>query len=264
MSRNHFSKAMFSPHFHSPHYQETKEAAVERKIENFIDLTLYKLKFKRKKKPNEIMRISREDCIRFKDFDEKYNVETSHPLAAAENKIFGDFKPWFIDNSDKFPGSQGYQNTALHWVDVMNNYFKEIPGIEHYSFVDIGAGKGRVILQTLATSPIYKDYTGIEIDPNLADIFNSNLNSTNIKIDKSVEVKCVDAREYICTNEPSVYFLFRPFDKEIWNKFITNNHEALKSAKAYFVLLHMHDYEWHSYFDTEPVLESNGLTILPT
>lgn len=45
----YFSKMMNSPYFNSPHYEETKEFEIEKKIENYIDLTLYKFKIKRRK-----------------------------------------------------------------------------------------------------------------------------------------------------------------------------------------------------------------------
>jgi hypothetical protein len=34
----HFSKMMNSPYFSSPHYEETKEFEIEKKIENYIDV----------------------------------------------------------------------------------------------------------------------------------------------------------------------------------------------------------------------------------
>ena len=41
MSRDHFSKAMFSPYFNSPHYQtDSKEGKLERKIEKNIKRVL--------------------------------------------------------------------------------------------------------------------------------------------------------------------------------------------------------------------------------
>lgn len=211
-----------------------------------------------------IKKINRKDCIAFGEFDTKYNVETSHPVVEANDKSYGDFKPTYIDNSEKFPGSQGYQNTALHFIDTMNNYFKDIPRIDQYQLVDIGAGKGRVILHTLATSDIYKNYVGVEIDPEFSDIFKNNLVTTNIPINKPVEVQCGDGRDFICTNTPTVYFLFRPFEKEQWDEFIKKNLTVLRPAKAYFVFLHKFDYSWSDYFDTEVLYEEDGLSIYAT
>lgn len=36
MTRDHFSKAMRSPRFHTDAYKESKEAEIEEKIENFL------------------------------------------------------------------------------------------------------------------------------------------------------------------------------------------------------------------------------------
>jgi hypothetical protein len=46
MGRDHFSKAMFSPYFNSPHYQkDSKEGKIERKIERKIKIILAQLGF---------------------------------------------------------------------------------------------------------------------------------------------------------------------------------------------------------------------------
>jgi hypothetical protein len=36
MPRDHFSKAMQSPRFHTDAYKESKEAQIEEKVENFL------------------------------------------------------------------------------------------------------------------------------------------------------------------------------------------------------------------------------------
>lgn len=209
-----------------------------------------------------IKKVTREDCILFSDFDTKYNVETSHPLVEAADKAYGEFKPTYIDNSDLYPGSQGYQNTALAFIDLANEYLKEDPNIGSYSFVDIGAGKGRVILHTLATNDIYKDYLGLEIDPELALIFENNLNSTNIVTTKTVKVKVHDARDAVLENAPTVFFLFRPFTVEVWHEFMNFNRNKMKDC--YFVLIHEYDYTFEDYLDVEKVYSNPAVTIYKT
>jgi len=209
-----------------------------------------------------IKKITREDCVLFSDFDAKYNVETSHPLVEAEDKAYGEFKPTYIDNSDRYAESQGYQNTALAFIDLANEYLKEDPNIGNYGFVDIGAGKGRVILHTLATNDIYNHYLGIEIDPELALIFEDNLNNTNIATTKTVKVKVHDARDAVLENEPTVFFLFRPFTAEAWHEFMNFNKDKMKDC--YFVLIHEYDYTFEDYLKVEKVYSNPAVTIYKT
>jgi hypothetical protein len=44
MARDHFSKAMQSPRFHTDAYKESKEAEIEEKVENFLKRIKEKIK----------------------------------------------------------------------------------------------------------------------------------------------------------------------------------------------------------------------------
>jgi hypothetical protein len=44
MARDHFSKAMRSPRFHTDAYKESKEAEIEEKVENFLKRIKEKIK----------------------------------------------------------------------------------------------------------------------------------------------------------------------------------------------------------------------------
>jgi SAM-dependent methyltransferase len=209
-----------------------------------------------------IKKINREDCVKFDEFDKKYNVETSHPITEAIDKTYGEFKPSYIDNVDKYADSQGYQNTALAWINLANEYLKEDPNICNYTFIDIGAGKGRVILHTLATNDIYKEYIGIEIDENLAAIFEDNLKSTNIAINKPVTVKVHDARNAYLKIEPTVFFIFRPFTVKSWDAFMRFNQNNFKDC--YFVLIHEYDYTFRDFLNVEQIYSNPAVTIYKT
>ena len=45
MSPHHHFKRVASPYFASPHYEETKEAQIERKIEQKVEVFCNKLKY---------------------------------------------------------------------------------------------------------------------------------------------------------------------------------------------------------------------------
>ena len=84
-----------------------------------------------------LKKIRREDASLFKFFDEKYNVDTSHPILLAPDGS-GEYMPGGIDNHDKFPGSMGLQNSPLKILDMVNNFMKDVEGIKEYIFLDIG------------------------------------------------------------------------------------------------------------------------------
>ena len=67
-------------------------------------------------------------------------------------------------------GSEGYQPAALHWLDVINNYFIDAD-ITNYKFIDVGSGKGKVILYNILKKAPFLNYVGIEGDEKYHNVF---------------------------------------------------------------------------------------------
>jgi hypothetical protein len=55
------------------------------------------------------------DAINYQTFDDKYRVDTRHPVEIKEDGRIG---PGSIDNSDIYHNSYGYQNTTLHELRI--------------------------------------------------------------------------------------------------------------------------------------------------
>lgn len=207
---------------------------------------------------NHIKAYRRDDAKRFKDFDLAYNVDTSHPL---EIKNDGEWGPGAIENFEKYTGSNGYQNSALHEIDLINNYLKYQDGIEDYQFIDIGSGKGRVILYNLLKQSPYRAYKGIEIDSDLHSIAEHNLISTNIEISKEVTLINKDILDINLSYEPTVYFIFNPFSKEIFETFINKNLDIMIKSKSYLAFVNEHDYRFDLMTGIKPVLVDYTISI---
>lgn len=198
------------------------------------------------------------DAINYRTFDDAYRVDTSHPVAIKENGMVG---PGYIDNSDIYPNSIGFQNATLHELNEINNFLREEPGIGSYKFIDVGSGKGRVILYNMSQKAPYGSYTGIEIDQRLHRVAELNMMSTNIDLNKEVVLVNQDILDYSIPYEPCVYFLFHPFSSEVYNKFIEKNIEIINQTNSYIVFVSPQEYDLSKVVDKDLIFSSVSVCI---
>lgn len=86
--------------------------------------------------------------------------------------------------------------------------------IEGYSFVDVGAGKGRALF--LAAEFGFRKIVGVELNPDLARIAQLNLalwrRWARAKSEKRIRVIRGDALEFRWPRTPLLVYLYNPFD----------------------------------------------------
>lgn len=203
-----------------------------------------------------LKRNRRADCLLYEEFDRKYNVNTSHPVELTAS---GEYAPGFIENDTE--GNVGYQNTTISSIETMNSYFSAVPKIRDYTFLDVGCGKGRVILASLAQNAPYGAYRGFEAEETLWSIAQDNIRNTNIEIDKPIEIILADAREFICNSDPTVYFFFEPFSKEVFDQFMQNNWEIISNSPHFLVFHILQHFDVEKYTKSKPVFNDNFITI---
>lgn len=92
-----------------------------------------------------------------------------------------------------------------------------------YTFVDLGCGKGRVLV--LAAKHGFGHVVGVELDRRLVDIARANLRSLRARrhgfADK-VEVINADAASYPLPLEPTVIYMYNPFGEQTVRDVATN------------------------------------------
>lgn len=98
---------------------------------------------------------------------------------------------------------------------ILFRIFEKIYKKTHnYTFVDIGCGMGRPCF--VAESYGYKNITGIDLDLELINEAKLNLTRRLLKNKTSkIDFIHVNATEYNYKNEPTVYFLFNPFNESV-------------------------------------------------
>jgi len=81
-------------------------------------------------------------------------------------------------------------------------------GLDEFTFVDYGAGKGRVLL--MAGEYPFRRIIGVEFSPELLEVARRNL-ATSPGLAERVELVCMDAVEFEPPPEPLVLYFYNPF-----------------------------------------------------
>jgi predicted RNA methylase len=99
-----------------------------------------------------------------------------------------------------------------------------------YDFVDLGAGKGLPLL--LASKYSFKSITGVEYSRTLADAARMNIAAHQKQNGSKVRIQCVcgDAAEFQFPNEPTVVYLFNPFQGKVMDRVIANLETSLRAV----------------------------------
>jgi predicted RNA methylase len=86
---------------------------------------------------------------------------------------------------------------------------------EGFTFVDIGCGKGRVLLSAMVLP--FKHIIGVEYSANLSRVADQNIASVRLLHQRcsSVQIICADAAQYRIADEPTIFFFANPFTWEI-------------------------------------------------
>lgn len=149
---------------------------------------------------------------KFEAFDARFGTDTSAPTFARAQK------------------------TAVHFyvpttASVIYEILGSLPIEPHKSvFVDMGSGKGRALL--VASEFPFAKIVGIELMEDLHRTAERNVQRFKPASQKcrSIELKCMDARDYAYGNDPVVLFLFDPFGREILQSVVDNLERSLEAS----------------------------------
>ena len=175
-------------------------------------------------------------------FDARHGTETSRFVEPKDMEVVGPHRDRGIR----------YQPTRARALRRVLRDLRIAPG---EIFVDIGCGKGRVLL--LAHDHGFRKVVGVEYAAALCDIARKNLHAAAKRRGAPipVEIHCCDAADYGFGADETVIYLFNPFDAVVLAKMMERLAESLrrKPRKAWLIYLFP---RWHE------VIESQGLFTL--
>ena len=147
-------------------------------------------------------------------FDAEYNLETSGLISGRE-LISGHAHDL---HSTAYYGIAPsiFRSALTQWVETAT------AGVEQYTFVDLGAGKGRAVL--LASEYPFRAVIGVELNAHLAVIAKRNATRWK-KLGRArcpMEIVNQDATEFCWPSAPLLVFLFNPFGRPVLAQVLQN------------------------------------------
>jgi len=94
-------------------------------------------------------------------------------------------------------------------------FLKKLNLPKHYTFVDIGCGRGRVLW--LAKSYGFVKVVGVEIDGELSADAEKNLSGKGLKLGEDFEVYQMNAANYLPKSDKNIFYFYGPYisDKDL-------------------------------------------------
>ena len=160
-------------------------------------------------------------------FDKEYGVSTTgiisiaHTMASGPNWVYGfDYQPSEVIDFGAL--------LAPHDIDAPNSVF-----------VDLGAGKGRVLM--CAAKLPFKRVIGVELAPDLCAVARSNITrfQTIERTATSIEVLQRDASTFRFPRDPLVLFMYNPFSIPVMQSVITNLCRSLRETPRRVVVIYL-------------------------
>jgi SAM-dependent methyltransferase len=141
--------------------------------------------------------------------------------------------------------SSGYYATAPslfrgameHWSATLEaSPFR----LTEYAFVDIGCGKGRVVL--LASEHAFREVVGVELNPQLASMARRNLQRwmSRKRACRNVSIVQQDALSFTLPDGPLVLFFFNSFEREMVQMWLDRLVAVASSRSDPIDLIYLH------------------------
>ena len=124
-----------------------------------------------------------------------------------------------------------------------------------YNFIDLGAGKGWVLI--LASEYPFKRIIGVEYSKMLVDAANNNIRSQRRLTGSQVNAQCIwgDAADFEIPLEPTVLYLFNPFQGKVMDRVIANIEHSLASTPRDLWVIYLSPWEIRK-FRRSPTFET--------
>ncbi len=160
-------------------------------------------------------------------YDLLHQVDTSHMAVSSEIWSQG------INSSDKHFAVDSTPEKVSRCRTAFNEAAKHLT-FENTKFIDLGCGKGRVLL--LSARHNFKKRIGVELSENVAQICRSNLKSKNVEHEIIVDsMLSVHWEDHISCEDQILIYAYNPTSVEILSKTIAKIIAKVKNGKLLFI-----------------------------
>jgi SAM-dependent methyltransferase len=153
--------------------------------------------------------------------------DAEHGVTTEALVFLGELDPDAIGPSLEF--ATHYEPTPVAQAEALLDASPLAP--EDATFVDLGAGMGRVVL--LAARRAFRAVIGVEISPALVEIARENLASVQdpLRVARDVKIVGADAAAYAFPRGDLVVFMYNPFHGSVLAAVLANLRAAAESRE---------------------------------
>ena len=122
--------------------------------------------------------------------------------------------------------------------NAVRRLLRELPLTNYadYIFLDIGSGKGRVLL--LASEYPFREVVGVELRKELHELAVQNIDRRPRPTRQSpIQLLNMDARDYVFPDENLVLYIFNPFGREIMKELLNRLDASLERSPRDVLLI---------------------------
>lgn len=130
---------------------------------------------------------------------------------------------------------------------------------EHFTFVDLGSGKGRTLL--MASEYPFQKIVGVELLAELHSAAEENIRAYHSTSQRctQIEALCSDASEFVFPDTPLVLYLFNPLPEPGLRRTIRNLEQSLQQSPRPIWIVY-HNPALSSVLEASPALVKSGGT----
>lgn len=185
---------------------------------------------------------------------------TVHHYLSRLNKLLGKKQNLKTDsppnNPDRFSESpihepdlrirSAHTKWGVHYAPTREDIFRKaitaLPiRFEDYAFIDLGAGKGQILLWAAAYP--FRRVVGVEYSETLAVMASSNVRNSSELVCERVECICADATQFNLLSEPSVIYLYNPFQGRVMDYVVRNIERSLREIPRDLWIVYVNPWE---------------------
>lgn len=128
-----------------------------------------------------------------------------------------------------------------------------LPDVTDYTFVDLGCGKGRVVI--IGSEFPFRGIAGIEISPELARIAQSNVDKIQRQFPGRPPIAIItgNALEDLPVDGKIVFYIYHSFGRELMSQLVQKIESALQSTLEHVFIVY-HNPVWGSLWDASPAV----------
>ena len=187
-------------------------------------------------------RRQREELEQEDGFDAKYGTDTSSLVPVKSLDLPGEQRTYAV----------------LYWPSLQRSVERMLNSlaIDHrdFTFVDIGSGKGRVLL--MASLLPFRRIVGVELSDKLHAVA-----QRNVGVFHPAEQRCADialfngdAAQFVFPEGSLVLYFFDPFDRTVMDRVVANLAESLRESPRETWVVYLHA-RCRAVFDESPLFE---------